>query len=141
MDFGLMLIGLWLFIQLNPATLLFGAGDLRDLLAPLEGRERRPEFFVSIEAFTTAANLVAVALLLAALASPGRPVRGVPAQTGRARGEDRWGGEPDARRERFHLAHARGAARLSSGRIASPRWRCRAPYSWSSRSLMVTPYW
>lgn len=76
-DFGLMLIGLWLFIQLNPATLLFGAGDLRDLLAPFEGRERRPEFFVSIEAFTTAANLVAVALILAALASPGRPVRGL----------------------------------------------------------------
>ena len=76
-DFGLVLIGLWFFIQLNPAALLFGAGDLRDLLAPLEGRARRPEFFVSIEAFTTAANLVAVALLLSALAAPGRPVRGM----------------------------------------------------------------
>jgi VanZ family protein len=76
-DFGLMLIGLWLFIQLNPATLLFGAGDLRDLLAPFEGRARRPEFFVSIEAFTTAANLVAVALIVATLAAPGRPVRGL----------------------------------------------------------------
>jgi VanZ family protein len=76
-DFGLMLIGLWLFIQLNPATLLFGAGDLRDLLAPFEGPARRPEFFVSIEAFTTAANLVAVALILAALGAPGRPVRGL----------------------------------------------------------------
>jgi VanZ family protein len=76
-DFGLMLIGLWLFIQLNPATLLFGAGDLRDLLAPFEGPARRPEFFVSIEAFTTAANLVAVALVLAALGAPGRPVRGL----------------------------------------------------------------
>jgi VanZ family protein len=74
-DFGLMLIALWLFVQLNPATLLFGAGDLRDLLAPFEGRARRPEFFVSIEAFTTAANLVAVALIVAALAAPGRPVR------------------------------------------------------------------
>ena len=31
-DFGLVLVGLWLFIQLNPATLLFGAGDLRDFL-------------------------------------------------------------------------------------------------------------
>jgi VanZ family protein len=76
-DFGLMLIGLWLFIQLNPVTLLFGAGDLRDLLAPFEGRARRPEFFVSIEAFTTAANLVAVALIVAALAAPGRRVRGL----------------------------------------------------------------
>jgi hypothetical protein len=32
---------------------------------------------VSIEAFTTAANLVAIALILATLASPGRPVRGL----------------------------------------------------------------
>jgi VanZ family protein len=76
-DVGLMLIALWLFIQLNPVTLLFGAGDLRDLLAPFEGRARRPEFFVSIEAFTTAANLVAVALILTALVVPGRPVRGL----------------------------------------------------------------
>jgi VanZ family protein len=76
-DFGLVLIGLWLFIQLNPAPLLFGAGDLRDLLAPVEGRARRPEFFVSIEAFTTAANLVAVGLLFSALAAPDRPVRGL----------------------------------------------------------------
>jgi VanZ family protein len=76
-DFGLVLIGLWLFIQLNPAALLFGAGDLRDYLAPLEGRARRPEFFVSIEAFTTAANLIAVALLLSSLVAPGRPVRGM----------------------------------------------------------------
>lgn len=74
-DFGLVLIALWLFIQLNPAALLFGAGDLRDFLAPFEGRARRPEFFVFIEAFTTAANLIAVALLLSALAAPGRPVR------------------------------------------------------------------
>jgi hypothetical protein len=74
-DFGLVLIGLWLFIQLNPATLLFGAGDLRDLLAPMEGRARRPEFFVLIEAFTTAANLIAVALLLSVLAAPRGPVR------------------------------------------------------------------
>ena len=74
-DFGLMLLALWLFIQLNPAPLLFGAGELRDYLAPLEGRARRPEFFVAIEAFTTAANLVAVGLLLSLLVTPGWPVR------------------------------------------------------------------
>jgi len=74
-DFGLVVLGLWFFIQLNPAVLLFGAGDLRDLLAPFEGRARRPEFFVVIEAVTTAANLVAVALILSALVAPGRPVR------------------------------------------------------------------
>ena len=59
-DFGLVLLGLWLFIQLNPATLLFGAGDLRDFLAPRRGPRAAAEFFVSIEAFTAAANLVAV---------------------------------------------------------------------------------
>jgi hypothetical protein len=76
-DFGLVLIGLWLFIQLNPVSLLFGAGDLRGFLPPPEGRARTPEFFVSIEAFTTAANLLAVGLLLSALAAPGRPARGM----------------------------------------------------------------
>ncbi len=76
-DFGLVLIGLWLFIQLNPATLLFGAGDLRDFLAPLEGRARGPEFFVLIEAFTTAANMVAVGLLLSALTAPGQRALGL----------------------------------------------------------------
>ncbi|HZO01785.1 MAG TPA: VanZ family protein [Burkholderiales bacterium] len=74
-DFGLMLIALWLFMQLNPAALLFGAGDLRDYLAPWEGRARRPEFFVLIEAFTTGANLLAVGLLLSLLVAPGWPVR------------------------------------------------------------------
>jgi VanZ family protein len=74
-DFGLMLIGLWLFIQLNPVALLFGTGDLRDFLAPIEGRARRPEFFVSIETFTTAANLTAVGSLLSVLVAPGWPAR------------------------------------------------------------------
>jgi VanZ family protein len=76
-DFGLVLVALWLFVQLNPVTLLFGAGDLRDLLAPLAGRARRPEFFVLVEALTTAANLVAVGLLLSALTAPGVRVRGL----------------------------------------------------------------
>jgi VanZ family protein len=73
-DVGLVILGLWLFTQLNPATLLFAAGDLRDLLAAA-GRARRPEFFVAIEAFTAAANLVGVALLLSALTRAGQPVR------------------------------------------------------------------
>jgi VanZ family protein len=74
-DLGLMVLALWLFIQLNPVALLFGAGDLRDFLAPIEGRARRPEFFVSIETFTTAANLTAVGLLLSVLVAPGWPAR------------------------------------------------------------------
>lgn len=75
-DLGLVLLGLWLFTQLNPATLLFGTGDLRDLLAvPSTGRPRAPEYFVSIEAITAAANLVTVALLFSVLTAPGRPAR------------------------------------------------------------------
>jgi hypothetical protein len=74
-DAGLALLALWLFVQLNPATLLFAAGDLRDLFAPGLGRARAPEFFIAIEGFTAAANLVSVGLILSALARPGQPVR------------------------------------------------------------------
>jgi VanZ family protein len=74
-DCGLVLLGLWLFTQLNPATLLFAAGDLRDLLAAGQGRARAPEFFVAIEAVTAAANLIGVGMLLSVLASEGQPVR------------------------------------------------------------------
>ena len=74
-DFGLALLGLWLFIQLNPAMLLFGVGDLRDLLQGPAGPARAPEMFVAIEAVTAAANLAAVALLVSAIATPGAPVR------------------------------------------------------------------
>ena len=74
-DIGLVLVGLWIFTQLNPATLLFAAGDLRDLVAATPGRARRPEFFAGVEAFTAAANLVGVGLLISALARPAKPVR------------------------------------------------------------------
>jgi VanZ family protein len=74
-DLGLALVALWLFTQLNPAMLLFGAGDLRDLLVAPGGQPRAPAFFAGIEAATAAANLAAVALLVSALAPPGRPVR------------------------------------------------------------------
>jgi len=74
-DLGLVLIALWLFIQLNPTTLLFGAGDLRDLVVPAAGRQRAPEFFAKIEAVTAAANLLAVALFMSVLAAPRLPVR------------------------------------------------------------------
>ncbi len=74
-DLGLTLIGLWLIAQLNPATLLFGSGDLRDLLAGPAGPARRAELFVAIEALTAAANLVAVGMLASAIVSPGAPLR------------------------------------------------------------------
>ena len=56
---------------------LFGAGDLRDLLSPGVGRARAPEFFVTLEAFIGAANLVSVALLVSLLSRPAQPVRGM----------------------------------------------------------------
>lgn len=74
-DVGLTLLALWLFTQLNPAMLLFGAGDLRDLLVPPGGQPHEPAFFASIEAATAAANLAAVALIVAALAAPRQPAR------------------------------------------------------------------
>jgi VanZ family protein len=69
-DLGLALMGLWLFIQLNPTTLLFGAGDLREFVGAREPRGQRPEFFITIEALTAGANLTAASLLLSCLAAP-----------------------------------------------------------------------
>ena len=74
-DLGLALLGLWLFAQLNPATLLFGSGDLRDLVAGAAGEPHKPEIFVSIEAAVTAMNLVSVVVLFSAGARSGAPVR------------------------------------------------------------------
>ncbi len=68
-DLGLVVLGLWLFAQLNPATLLFGLGDLRDLFAAPPASEQPAALFVSIEALTAAANLTAAALILASIAS------------------------------------------------------------------------
>lgn len=74
-ELGLALLALWIFMQLNPATLLFGAGDLRVLIATAPGPARAPEFFVAIETLTTAGNLAAVGLLVSCIALPRAPVR------------------------------------------------------------------
>jgi len=74
-DLGVTLFALWLFAQLNPATLLFGTGDLRDLLANSAGGAYGAELFVTVETFTTAANLVAVSLLASVMMARGAPVR------------------------------------------------------------------
>ncbi len=74
-DAGLVVIGLWLFIQLDPTTLLFGAGDLDGYLDARELRVYPPQFFVVVEAATAAANLIAVALLLSLLTAPAGLVR------------------------------------------------------------------
>ncbi len=74
-DRGLTLLALWLFAQLNPATLLFGTGDLRYLLAEPAGPAYGAELFVTVETLTAAANLVAVTLLASAMLTRAAPMR------------------------------------------------------------------
>ncbi|MDA0224636.1 MAG: VanZ family protein [Proteobacteria bacterium] len=74
-DLALALLGLWLFMQLNPAMLLFGAGDLRDLLSTPLGPGQPAALFTTIEALTAGANLVAVALIVASIVQPGVKAR------------------------------------------------------------------
>lgn len=74
-DFGLALLGLWLLAQLNPETLLFGLGDLRDLLPARAGVHYPAEVFIRVEAFAAALQTLAVGALLALLAAPRQPVR------------------------------------------------------------------
>lgn len=74
-DAGLVLIALWLVTQLNPASLLFGAGDLRDLFRQPAGSAYEADVFVAIEALTAACNLIAVGLTASAILAPDAPVR------------------------------------------------------------------
>lgn len=78
-DLGLVLIALWLVTQLNPGTLMFGAGDLRDSLIAEwligEARAHEPRLFVGVEALAAAGNLAALGLLLSALVARGRRLR------------------------------------------------------------------
>ncbi len=74
-DAGLVLLALWLFIQLDPTTLLFGAGDLRHLMEADVGRERLPGYFVAVEALIAGANLAATGLLASAILLPRAPAR------------------------------------------------------------------
>jgi VanZ family protein len=74
-DLGLVLLGLWLFTQLNPETLLFGNGDLRDLLEAQPAELYTAQTFAQIEAWVAGANAVAAALFVALLVNPGQPTR------------------------------------------------------------------
>lgn len=74
-DLGLVVLGLWLFTQLNPASQLFGLGDLREMFAEVSGVEQPATLFISIEALTAAANLTAAALILASIVAPGARTR------------------------------------------------------------------
>ncbi|HZF18964.1 MAG TPA: VanZ family protein [Burkholderiales bacterium] len=76
-DLGLVLLGLWLFSQLSPETLLFGTGDLRDLFKTPSGRAYPAEVFLRVEAGVACANGFAAGLLAACLVERNQPTRGV----------------------------------------------------------------
>jgi VanZ family protein len=78
-DLGLVLIGLWLFTQLNPETLLFGNGDLRGLIGGATPELYPAETFMRIEAAVAAANVLAVALFVALLVAADGPRRRIAA--------------------------------------------------------------
>ena len=73
-DFGLVLLALWLFTQLNPVTLLFGNGDLRSLLQPAPAMLHPAAVFIQTEALVSGCNLVAAGLFLSCLTQEGRPL-------------------------------------------------------------------
>src|SRR5882672_8900925 len=61
--------------QLNPETLLFGTGDLRELFRAPSGKLYPAEVFVRVEAGVACGNVFAAGLLFFCLCSPGQPVR------------------------------------------------------------------
>ncbi len=73
-EYGLILIGLWLLTQLSPETILFGAGDLRQLfnITPAV-RYAAPSFF-AMETAIIVCNTIAVGLILSTIFSTSRPL-------------------------------------------------------------------
>jgi len=63
-ELGLTLLGLWLLVPLSPETLLFGAGDLRQMFGLTGAVPFAAESFVLIEASITAFNALAVGLMV-----------------------------------------------------------------------------
>jgi VanZ family protein len=62
-EIGLMLLGLWLLTQLSPETLLFGAGDFRQLLGLTSSVAYAPPSFFAFEVLVIAFNTVAIGLI------------------------------------------------------------------------------
>jgi VanZ family protein len=72
-DAGLLLIWLWLLTQLNPDTLLFGNGDLREVLGIAAPLPYTADGFVRVEAVIVAAHALAIGLMVTLLARRWRP--------------------------------------------------------------------
>ncbi len=61
-DLGLMLLGLWLLAQLVPESLLFGGGDLRQMLGLPTPLHFNPERYIKLESTLVAMTTVAAGL-------------------------------------------------------------------------------
>jgi len=72
-DAGLLLIWLWLLTQLNPDTLLFGNGSLRELLDVPAPLAYSAGGFIRIEAAIVGSHTLAIALIVTLLARPWMP--------------------------------------------------------------------
>jgi VanZ family protein len=68
-DQGLLLVGLWLFTQLNPETFLFGNGNLRGLLDLPAALDFEAGRFSELETATVGAQTLALALVGSRLAA------------------------------------------------------------------------
>lgn len=66
-DLGLTLLGLWLLTLLSPETLLFGTGDLRQVLGWLPSLTYGPDTYRFAETAVVACNFVAVGLFAGAM--------------------------------------------------------------------------
>lgn len=72
-DLGLIVAGLWLLAQLRPETRLFGAGDLRDLLALPTPVSFEAGAFIRLETMLVAASVLAVGLFVRCVLRAPRP--------------------------------------------------------------------
>ncbi|AYH42169.1 VanZ family protein [Azoarcus sp. DN11] len=61
-DFGLILLGLWLLAQLTPDHVLFGSGDLRQLLGLPTPLRFEPERYILLETVQVAITVLSVGL-------------------------------------------------------------------------------
>lgn len=73
-DLGVILIAAWLGTQLSPETLLFGTGNLRQMLDLPPVQPFLPEIFVSVEAAIAASGLLAAGLITTLLLRRGARV-------------------------------------------------------------------
>ena len=73
-DYGLVLIGLWLLIQLSPETLLFGAGDLRQVFDISPTFPYNAPSFFALETGIIVCNTLAIGLIVS-MVFAGRPIK------------------------------------------------------------------